>query len=131
MKQVNSLAVSGLIAAAAAIGLAACGERVDTANPPAGQRSGDATVAKDQGSASPMAAAPAATSDAEVSAAVKEALAKDAQLQAVKVEVQASGGKVTLKGDAPDSAARDHAGQIVASVKGVTAVDNQITVAGS
>lgn len=130
MKQVKNFAVSGLVAAAAAFGLAACGERVDTANP-AGQRSGDATVAKDQGSTAPMAAAPAATSDAEVSAAVKEALAKDAQLQAVKVEVQASGGKVTLKGDAPDSAARDHAGQIVASVKGVTAVDNQITVAGS
>jgi len=117
MKQLNRFAISGLVAVAAAIGLAACGERVDTPNR-MGQQGGGAGPAT-------------ATSDATVSAAVKAALAEDAQLQSAKVEVEAAAGKVTLKGSAPDSATRDKAGQIVASVKGVTAVDNQISVAGS
>ena len=144
MNQVNRFAISGLVAVAAAIGLAACGERVDTPDRMGQQGSGNSSMAqadrsKDQGAGGAMGGSPmgggagpaTATSDALVSAAVKAALANDAQLQAAKVEVEAASGKVTLKGTAPDSATRDKAGQIVASVKGVTAVDNQINVAGS
>jgi hyperosmotically inducible protein len=130
MKQANHFAISSLAAVAAAIALAACGERVETPNQ-MGQQGGDSSMAQgDRSTGSTTGAAPAAN-DATVSAAVKAAIANDAQLQAVKVDVEASGGKVTLKGSAPDSTARDHAGQVVASVRGVTAVDNQITVAGS
>ena len=113
-------AIAGL-AAVAAIGLAACGERT-------GSPTAQGEPAKEQ---APLASPPPAAADMMVTAAVKAALASDAQTQAVKADVQAAGGKVVLKGSAPDPAARDRAGQVVASVRGVTSVDNQLSVGGS
>lgn len=146
MKQVNRFTISGLVAVAAAIGLAACGERADAPDRVGQQGGGDSSMTQsdrstDQrpggavaggglmgGGAGPAAAA---SDDASISAAVLAALAQETQLQSVRVEVEVAAGKVTLKGSAPDAATRDMAGEIVASVQGVTAVENQIRVAAS
>lgn len=69
-------------------------------------------------------------SDATITAAVNAELAKDNKLSALKINVDTRDGYVQLKGSAPDSASVDRATMLAASVKGVTKVDNQLTVSG-
>lgn len=69
-------------------------------------------------------------SDATITASVNAELAKDPQLSAIKINVDTDSGRVTLKGTAPNTAAADRATTLAASVKGVTKVDNQLTVTG-
>ena len=120
MHSINRLALSSLAAAAFAVGLSACGPR-STGTPAA-----KVEQRNEQGSTT----LPAPT-DAAVVRSVKAALANEPQLKSMSVDVEANAGKVTLKGSAPDSASRDRAGQVVASVRGVTSVDNQLEEAGS
>lgn len=68
--------------------------------------------------------------DAAITASVNAELAKDSQLSALKINVDTRNGQVLLKGQAPDAAARARATQLAMSVKGVTAVDNQLEVRG-
>lgn len=144
MKQSKLATTSRFIGLAAALGLAACGERAWT--PTAGQPA-DAAVAQTGQRADPAkkafedttpktgaqlgGTAPAALSDSAITAAVKAELAKDALLSAAKIDVDTANGKVALKGSAPDAAARDRATQLAMAVVGVVGVDNQITVGTS
>lgn len=69
-----------------------------------------------------------ALDDAGITTAVNAELAKDKDLSALKINVDTSAGKVTLKGTAPSAAAKDHATALAQGVKGVTSVDNQLTI---
>lgn len=64
--------------------------------------------------------------DSAITAQVKASLAGDADLRTLDVSVETQAGRVSLRGTAPDAAARNRATQIAAAVKGVAAVDNQL-----
>lgn len=66
--------------------------------------------------------------DAAITAGVNAELAKDSALSALRINVDTSHGEVSLRGSAPDKAARERATQLAAGVKGVTHVDNQLVV---
>ncbi len=68
--------------------------------------------------------------DAMITTSVKAELAKDSNLSATKINVDTTQGRVMLKGMAPSNEAREHATALAKSVKGVTAVDNQLKVGG-
>ena len=67
-------------------------------------------------------------SDAVITTSVNAELARDANLSALRIDVDTSAGRVALHGSAPSAAARDHATQLASAVKGVVSVDNQLTV---
>ena len=67
-------------------------------------------------------------SDALITTAVKAELAKDSKLSALRINVDTDGGRVALKGSAPDADSKERATKLANGVKGVTAVDNQLTV---
>lgn len=67
--------------------------------------------------------------DATITAEINAALARDPSVSALKVDVDTSDGRVVLRGSAPDAAARERATRLAADVKGVTAVENLMTVA--
>jgi hyperosmotically inducible periplasmic protein len=64
--------------------------------------------------------------DDEITRAVKERLARDAQLRDSDVEVRADNGVVTLTGDAKDVGARARASELARGVAGVKAVKNEL-----
>ncbi|MCJ0765120.1 BON domain-containing protein [Variovorax terrae] len=66
--------------------------------------------------------------DATITAAVTAGLAKDPDLSAIKINVDTQGGRVSLTGPAPSAEARERASVIAKSIKGVQAVDNQLTI---
>jgi hyperosmotically inducible protein len=66
--------------------------------------------------------------DAVITTKVNAALASDKDLSAVKIDVDTKNGVVTLTGPAPTASARDHATELARNVKGVTSVNNQLTV---
>ena len=68
--------------------------------------------------------------DAAITASVNAALARDPSLSAVRIDVDTVNGTVSLKGAAPDQAARTRATELASAVKGVTNVDNQLAVRG-
>ncbi len=69
--------------------------------------------------------------DAAISASVLSEFAKDADLSAIKIDVDTKGGSVTLIGPAPTAAARDKATTLAKSIKGVTSVSNKLVVKSS
>ena len=66
--------------------------------------------------------------DAAITASVNAELAKDAQLSALKIDVDTRDGRVALKGTAPTADARERATQLASAVKGVISVDNQLSI---
>lgn len=70
----------------------------------------------------------ASVEDMAITASVSAALAKDADLSAIKINVDTKNGRVTLSGPAPTADARDKASNIAKGVKGVSSVDNQLMV---
>ena len=66
--------------------------------------------------------------DAVITTAVNAELAKDANLSAMKIDVDTDAGRVALKGTAPTTAAKERATTLASSVKGVTSVDNQLRI---
>ncbi|MCV0439116.1 MAG: BON domain-containing protein [Hydrogenophaga sp.] len=66
--------------------------------------------------------------DMAITAKVNAALAGDAQLSALKIDVDTSNGMVELKGTAPDAASRDRATMLASAVEGVQRVENRLTV---
>ena len=66
--------------------------------------------------------------DAVITTTVNAEFAKDSSLSAMKIDVDTVSGHVALRGTAPTAAARDHATQLAARVKGVRSVDNQLAV---
>ncbi|HEX2012489.1 MAG TPA: BON domain-containing protein [Roseateles sp.] len=133
MKRHHHLKV-GMVVAATAVLLSAC-NRPGGEERTAGQRVDD-TIAKTEQQADKAKAATEAAvdkmeskvEDAAITASVNAALAKDAKLSAVRINVDTVNGHVALRGTAPDASARERATQLAMSVKGVMSVDNQLEV---
>lgn len=66
--------------------------------------------------------------DATITASVSAGLIKDPDLSAIKIDVDTKKGVVSLYGPAPSQAALERATTIAKAVKGVSAVDNKLTV---
>ena len=66
--------------------------------------------------------------DALITASVNAGLLKDPDLSALKIDVDTRRGVVSLYGPASSESARSRATAIAAAVKGVTSVDNKLTV---
>jgi hyperosmotically inducible periplasmic protein len=66
--------------------------------------------------------------DATITTKVNAELAADKDLSAIKIDVDTKDGVVTLTGPAPSASARERATEIAKNVKGVTSVNNQLTV---
>lgn len=97
-----------------------------------------ATAAIRDGAAQAKAAAQTATEginfdaqDATITASVSAGLIKDPDLSAIKIDVDTKKGVVSLYGPAPSQAALERATMIAKAVKGVSAVDNKLTVKAS
>lgn len=132
-----------IAAAAATIALAACGKNenatvgqqidsgVNQTQSAATEMKNDAKdAAKDMqaaGSQAGQAVSEGAT-DMAITAKVNAALAADDKLSALKINVDTEGGRVALKGTAPDADSRDRATTLAAAVDGVVAVDNRLVV---
>lgn len=132
------------IAIAAALSLAACdkpnddrtvGQKIDSAIAKTEQKTDQAgaEIKKDVDAArnSTSQAVDTAGSkmkDAAITTGINAGLARDASLSALKIDVDTSAGKVSLRGTAPDAAARDRATQLAKNVDGVLSVDNQLQV---
>ena len=137
-----ALAASSL---AVLLALGACGDRVEntevqqTAQPSVEINRQGTDGAKDEKAAigvgnndtarmGASTAAPSNDQDQRIATDVQTSLATNPDFGAIKVDVHAEDGKVTLRGRAPDPAARDRAGEIARSVSGVKSVDNQLTL---
>ena len=81
-----------------------------------------------QGGSGPGSPRSATQTDAAITAAVQSEMAKDPQLASSGVQVQTSSGRVSLTGQAPDAITRDRIGQLASTVRGVTMVDNRVSV---
>ena len=70
-------------------------------------------------------------SDAAIATAVNVELARDGKLQPTRIDVDVARGRVALRGTAPDAESVRRARTIVLAIKGVTGVDNYLTVVKS
>lgn len=66
--------------------------------------------------------------DALITTKVKAAIAADKDLSAIKIDVDTQNGVVTLSGPAPTATAKERASEIARNVKGVSSVNNQLTI---
>lgn len=69
--------------------------------------------------------------DAVITTSVNASFAKDADLSAIKINVDTKDGVVTLNGPAPTAAAKDKATDLAKQVKGVASVNNQLVIKAS
>lgn len=69
--------------------------------------------------------------DARITEDINEALTHDAHIDASEIEVQVSGGEVTLTGTVDNRDAKRHAEDIAERISGVSDVNNQIRVSKS
>jgi len=72
---------------------------------------------------------PRPKTDAALADQVKVALAQQANLQDARIDVDSNGGVVMIKGSVKDAAEKQRIQQIAEKVKGVTWVQNQVSVA--
>lgn len=137
--------------AASAIGMAfalsACGDRIENtemaqtaqaahpsvemdrkAEPAAAPKQQQDANAQAAAQTTVMGAAPAMSEDQRIAGEISQALKSDPDLGAMKIDVHSEFGLVTLRGRAPDSEARDRAGQIARNIGGVKTVDNMLTL---
>ena len=66
--------------------------------------------------------------DASITTAVNAELARDAELSALRINVDTASGRVVLRGTAPNDASRERATSLASRVNGVVSVDNQLSV---
>lgn len=66
--------------------------------------------------------------DVAITAQISTGLARDAELSALKIDVDTKDGAVILRGPAPSEAARERAGIVARGITGVVSVDNQLVV---
>lgn len=66
--------------------------------------------------------------DAAITSKVNAGLAADKDLSATKIDVDTKNGVVTLSGPAPSADARERASEIARNVKGVSSVNNKLSV---
>ena len=135
-----------LAALVAALALAACGrnndgmtagQKVDQSVAKIEQKTDDAKASvREAGQDAKVAVTNAgdkvvsAVNDAAITTSINAELAKDSKLSAIKIDVDTAQGRVALRGTAPDAEAKDRATRIAAGVKGVTSVDNLLTIDG-
>ena len=66
--------------------------------------------------------------DAVITSRVRAQLAGDPSLNPLMVTVETQAGRVSLRGQAPDTAAAERAASLAGAVDGVVSVDNQLAV---
>jgi hyperosmotically inducible protein len=66
--------------------------------------------------------------DATITTKVNAELARDKDLSAIRIDVDTKDGVVTLSGPAPSVTARERASELARTVKGVSSVNNQLTL---
>jgi len=66
--------------------------------------------------------------DMSITTAINAELTRDAQLSALRINVDTTDGRVVLRGTAPDEASRLRATTLASHVEGVHAVDNQLSL---
>ena len=150
MQVLSRKAVLAVSSAAILLALGACGRtdertvnqkmdsavsKTERAGADAQRNAGDATAsagaAARSGAADTKAMGAAAADkvdDAAITAKVNANLATDKDLSAIKIDVDTQNGVVTLSGPAPTATAKARAGEIARGVKGVSSVNNQLTV---
>jgi hyperosmotically inducible protein len=69
-----------------------------------------------------------AIDDTIITTKVKTALLADSDIKGLAIDVETSGGVVTLTGAATNQTQIDRAGKLASDVKGVSAVDNKLTI---
>lgn len=136
--------IPALAAVALAFAVTACdkkpdnttvGQKLDSAVSTAEQKTDKAMDAVKQGSDSAGAkvdqavdAGAAKLNDAGITTSINAGLAADANLSAMKIDVDTTDGKVRLTGTAPSEAARQRATEIAQQKDGVRGVDNQLVI---
>ena len=119
----------------ATMSLVACNRNESASVERSAERAADSTreAARDTANATKDAAKVMGdkVADAVITTSINAELAKDPALSALKINVDTRDGKVMLRGTAPDATARDRATKLASGVKGVTSVDNQLTVAAA
>jgi hyperosmotically inducible periplasmic protein len=137
--------IAAVTAALALTALSACnrpaddnrtaGQRVDSAVAKSERQAGDMkegakSAAANAGQATERAANEVSdkVKDAAITTAVNAKLAQDKGLSALKIDVDTVNGRVSLRGTAPDPAARERATTLATAVDGVVSVDNQLVV---
>ncbi|MDO9092233.1 MAG: BON domain-containing protein [Rubrivivax sp.] len=146
-RNINRTRSLALVAsAAAALLLVACekpppaeptiGQRIDEGIASAERKAAEAKASVEQAGAQAGQAVRQATAsvadtarDAAITARVNAELARDSQLSALRINVDTVAGRVALNGTAPDSDSRQRAEKLAASVDGVVAVENRLTIA--
>ncbi|HEX6017579.1 MAG TPA: BON domain-containing protein [Burkholderiaceae bacterium] len=106
---------------------------LDSAQAKSSGMTGDVQAAAGQAAdKNPQMAAGAANpvKDAAITSAVNARIAQDPRLGALHIDVQTVNGRVVLRGNAPDTDARERAQQLATAVQGVVGVDNQLVVGG-
>lgn len=104
--------------------IATADKKVDAAKADADKAVADAK----QATTAAVHAAATAVEDTTITTSIKYKLSTDAELKPAELSVETRDGRVSLRGMAPDAAARDRASQLASAVQGVVAVDNHITV---
>ena len=97
----------------------------------AGNAMKDATQKAEASGAKTIESMAGKADDAAITASISAEFAKDADLSAIKIDVDTKDGNVTLYGPAPTAAARDKATTLAKSIKGVASVSNKLTVKAS
>jgi hyperosmotically inducible protein len=150
MQAISRKAVLAISSAALLLALGACGrtdertvnQKMDSAVSKTERAGADAKRNADDATASAGAAARSAADDtkamgaaaadkvddAAITAKVNAGLASDKDLSAIKIDVDTQNGVVTLSGPAPSATAKARANEIARGVKGVSSVNNQLTV---
>lgn len=105
--------------------------RAESAMARAGDAMKDATQKAETSGAKTAQTMAGKADDAAITASISSEFAKDADLSAIKIDVDTKDGNVTLYGPAPTTAARDKATTLAKSIKGVASVSNKLTVKGS
>lgn len=141
----TSIAKVLLVTAAAALTLSGCnknnnddrtaGQKLDSSIAKSEQKASETKAAIKEEMAEAKASANATTdkigdkvNDATITTSVNAELAKDSTLSALRINVDTTGGRVTLRGSAPDKTSRERATTLAQSVKGVISVDNKLEI---
>ncbi len=135
------VAVASVIALMFALGACSkaddqtAGQKLDTAIAKTEDKAAEIKAdVKDAAADAKVASSEAATTigekidDAAITAQVNASFAKDPDLSAIRINVDTKDGAVTLVGPAPSASARERAEQLARAIKGVTNVNNQLTV---
>ncbi|MBL8286489.1 MAG: BON domain-containing protein [Rubrivivax sp.] len=119
MKSMNRFVLPVLVASTALFG--ACTRNQQGEARQAGRDVGESTQRMAD-------AAGSKAKDVGITTQVKSALMADSVIGGLKIDVDTHNGRVTLRGNAPDAAARDKAGELAKGIEGVSGVDNQLLI---